>query len=120
MKNRRGLSQVVTTLVLILLILAAIGGIWVAASNFIKSGSEEIDINKFTLGLALKKAVVEYDTASSKYGTAEVRVARNSGEGELTSIKFIVEDDKSSEVYEEFFNSFPVLAERTFILNLSE
>jgi len=115
MRGKRGLSQVITTVILILLILAAIGGLWAAVSSFIQSGSEKIDLQKYTLGLTLKKAVVDYDT-----GIASVRVKRDSGEGDLTSIKFIVEDDKSSEVFEEFFNSFPELAERTFALNLTK
>jgi len=45
LRNKRGLSTVVTTLIIILLVLVAIGIIWVVVRGVIESSSGQIDIN---------------------------------------------------------------------------
>ncbi|MBI2045792.1 hypothetical protein HYT23_07050 [Candidatus Pacearchaeota archaeon] len=45
MYNKKGLSTVVTTLIIILLVLVAIGIIWVVVRNVITGSGEQIDIN---------------------------------------------------------------------------
>lgn len=112
--NKKGLSGVVTTLLIILLVLVSIGIIWVIVSAFINRGIAGITTEQFTLSLGIKSAKVNYTT-----GIATVRVARNAGEGELTAIKFIVEDSYNSEVFEESATDFPELAERTYYLDLN-
>ncbi|MDA3836963.1 MAG: hypothetical protein PF542_05040 [Nanoarchaeota archaeon] len=112
--NKKGLSQIVTTLILILLILVAVGGIWAVVNNFITKGAGKIGTDQFTMSLTLKSAKINYTT-----GMAEVKVRRNAGEGQLTGLKFIVEDTRNSDIYEETFERFPELAERTFDLNLT-
>lgn len=112
--NKRGMSQIVTTIILILLILVVIGGIWTIVNNFILKNSGKINSDSFTLSLTLRSAKINYTT-----GISEVRVRRNVGEGNLVGIKFIVEDKKNSDIFEERFDNFPELAERTFMLNLS-
>lgn len=112
--NKRGMSQIVTTIILILLILVVIGGIWAIVNNFILKNSGKINSDSFTLSLTLRSAKINYTT-----GLAEVRVRRNVGEGNLVGIKFIVEDKRNSDIFEERFDNFPELAERTFMLNLS-
>jgi hypothetical protein len=113
--NKRGLSQVVTTILIILITLVAITTIWVVVNEFVLKGTSKIDLTQFTLDLGIKKAEINYTT-----GIAEVRVVRNAGEGNLTAIKFIVEDDKNSDIFEEKVTDFEQLAERTFELNLTE
>ncbi len=113
--NKRGLSQVVTTIILILLILVAVALVWFAVDRFILQGTQGLNFEKFTLDLKIQYAVVDFDT-----GIVTVRVVRNPGEGNLTGIKFVVEDDRSSEVYDEPVENFLELVERTFELNISE
>ena len=45
MINKKGLSTVVTTLIIILLVLVAIGIVWVVIRGVIESGSEQIDVS---------------------------------------------------------------------------
>lgn len=45
MKNTRGLSTVVTSLIIILLVLVAIGIVWVVVSGMLKSTGTQIDIS---------------------------------------------------------------------------
>ncbi len=113
--NKRGLSQVITVILIILVSLVAIGGVWFVINGLISGNFKKLTTDSFTIGLELKSAKINYTT-----GLAEVRVQRNAGEGELTGIKFIAEDDKNSDVFTEKFDSFPELATRTFILNLSQ
>ena len=113
--SKRGLSQTVSTILLILLILIAIGGIWMVLNKFVFSETSKLNLAKFTINLKIKKVAIN---ASS--GTAEVRVMRDVGEGNVTAIKFIVKDTKSSEVFEMPIEDFVELSERTFLLNFSE
>lgn len=112
--SKKGLSQVVTTVIMILLILVAIGSLWAVVSNLIGESSGKINTDQFTLSLTLERADINYTT-----GIASVRVKRNTGEGNLTGIKFIVEDSLNSDVFEERFTRFPELAVKTFELNLT-
>ena len=114
MKNKRGLSQVVTTIILILLIIMAIAGIWTVINRVIIQGTETINTEQFTLDLEIVSAKINISE-----GIAEVRVKRNQGEGNLTGIKFIIEDSKTTEVIEETFNKFEQLAEKTFTIDLN-
>ena len=52
--QKRGLSTVVTTLILILLVLVAIGIVWVVIKNVLSEGAEEVSLDKFTVDLEIK------------------------------------------------------------------
>ena len=114
MRGKKGLSQIVTTILIILIILVAIGIIWGIVYNVIIKGTNSISLGQFTLDLKIVSAKVNYST-----GIAEVKVVRNTGEGELKSIKFIVEDDLNSDVFEVDASTFKELATRTFFLDLT-
>lgn len=115
--NKRGLSQVVTTILLVLLIIAAIAGIWVAVNTFILKNSQGLTLGNIGLDVQIKSALV-----NTTDGTATVRVERNKGVSKLniTSLKFIVEDTKNSDIFEIPVTNFEELAVRTFDLNLTK
>ncbi len=113
MKNKRGLSQVVTTIILILLIILAISAIWVVVDRLIIKGTGSINLDRFTINLEIVSANINGSSA-----IAEVKVKRNAGEGNLTGIKFIVEDPRTAEVYEERFTRFEEFGQRTFEIDL--
>src|SRR3990167_792910 len=52
--DKRGLDAVVTTLLIILLVLVAVGIIWVVVRNVVQQGSEQIDINARCLSVDLQ------------------------------------------------------------------
>jgi len=96
MVSKKGMSGVVTTLIIILLVIAAIGIIWVVLKNFIQSSSEQISLDKFTIDLDIKNAYVDQVS-----GNVSVVVGRGSGQGDLVGIKFIIIDKYlQSEVFE--------------------
>jgi len=54
MKNKRGLSGIVTTLIIILLVLAAVGLIWQPISNMLKGGTGALDKSNLCTGIDFK------------------------------------------------------------------
>jgi len=88
-KNRKGLSTIVVTLIIILISLVAVGVVWVVVRSVLSSGSKEIGLGKFTVNLNIKNA---YEQA----GNISVDVMKE-GKGELVKIKFILSDGKTSE-----------------------
>jgi len=91
--NKRGLSTVIITLIIILLSLVAVGIVWTVVSNILSEGSLEIGLGRFTLSLDISKAYIENENIV-------VDVKRNAGEGELVKIKFILSDGINSEIVE--------------------
>ena len=81
-KNKKGLSTVVSTLILILLVLVAVGVIWAVISNILKSGSNQVNLNQFTFDISIKSAYVSGSGIT-------VTVMRHSGGGQLSGLKFI-------------------------------
>ncbi len=96
--NKRGLSGVVTSLILILLVLVAVGIVWVVVKNIISEGSEQVSLGMFTVDLEIKNVKVNDD------GSVDVKVERKVGQGELTGIKFIISDGTNSQVIEKDTN----------------
>jgi len=77
MNNKKGLSTIVTTLILILLVLVAIGIIWVVVRGILEKGSQQIDV-------------------SSKCPLIDIRVVSN-GTCEGTSCTFTVSRSSDGE-----------------------
>jgi len=92
--NKRGLSGVVTSLILILLVLVAVGIVWVVVKNIISEGSEQVSLGMFTVDLEIKNVKVNE-------GGVDVKVERKVGQGELTGIKFIISNGVNSETIEQ-------------------
>ena len=118
MNSKRGLSEVVSTALIIVLILAAIAGIWFVVNNFLINSSTGISLGKIAADVVIDSASVNQST-----GIATVKVTRNPGvqDVNVTQLKFIVEDSKNSDVFTvNIPEGLPELATRTYNLNLSE
>lgn len=116
MRYRRAMSTIVVTLILTLLVLVAIGIVWVVARNIIEGGVEDVSLGGFTINLEIKNAYIEENNLI-------VDVKRNSGQGNLVGIKFIFYNGTNSEDVEEMI-VLKELGEKSFsfdldILNLS-
>src|SRR3990167_9321273 len=83
MFRKRGLSGIVTTLIIILLVLVAVGVIWAVVKNLVQKGSEQIELGQFTLDLQIKSAQVENGNVTV------VVVKRNPGDGEFVGKNFL-------------------------------
>jgi flagellin-like protein len=93
-RDKRGISPVITTLIIILLALVAIGIVWIVIKNIVSEGTEGISLGKFTLDLEIKQALLDNESAS-------VNVKRNPGVGDISKINFIFENGTNSQVIEK-------------------
>ena len=93
-KDKRGLSTIVVTLILIVLSLVAVGVVWVVISNLLNTGTQQANFQFGTLFLNLKMEKVFMDSN----GNLLVTVSRGTGQGDLKEIDFIVSDGKNSQV----------------------
>src|SRR3989304_5627712 len=110
--STKGLSDVVTTLVIILISLVAIGVVWVVIQNVIQKGSEQVELGQFTLDLQIKAVQVQDENVTI------VIVKRNPGEGEFVGMNFIFSDGQNSEIIRENI-SLQELEEKTFTFTLT-
>ena len=108
--KKRGLSGVVTTLILISLSLVAIIIIWIVIRNIVESGSEQVELGQYTLDMEIQK-VVENSTGTS------VTIQRNAGQGQLTGVKIIISDGTNIYQYDQKNIVFNELETKTFVLN---
>lgn len=112
--NKRGLSGVITTILIIALCIVFIIAVFAVVNTFLKKGAGQISLSKLTVDVKIKSASINYTT-----NLASVRVKRNIGPGEMVGLKFIFYDNRNSDVIERRVTNFNELAERTFDINLS-
>jgi len=91
--NKKGLSMIVSTLIIILLVLVAIGIIWTVVRNVINEGTETVNINSKCLEINLQVTAVncEYDE-----GKCDVTVERNGGGSAIDGIRYVISDGSGS------------------------
>jgi hypothetical protein len=113
LKNQKGLSTIVATLIIILLVLVAVGIIWVVVRNLIQEGAEGIELGMLTLDLEIKRAQIENGDVTV------VVVRRNPGEGNYIGMNFVFSDGTNSEIIREN-TTLQELEERSFTFTLTE
>jgi hypothetical protein len=92
MGDKRGLSTILVTIMMIVLALVALAILWGVLSQFIYKQVGLVSTDTITIKLDIKYAKLSND------GTFLVaNVQRNSGKGNLTAIKFIASDGQNSE-----------------------
>ena len=69
--NKKGLSMIVSTLIIILLVLVAIGIIWTVVRNVINEGTEEIDMANKCRDVTIQATKVVCETIGSCGGDAD-------------------------------------------------
>ena len=80
-QDKKGLSEIVATLIIILLTLIAVGIIWVVIRNVVEGGAEQVDISQRCLNVELQAvAVSETAPASGIYNVTLRRGSDSEGE----------------------------------------
>ena len=113
--KKRGLSSVVTTVIIIAITLVAIFIVWAIVSSVMDKSARQISLSRITVSTQLDSANVNFSS-----GIATIRVTRNAGQGNVTGIKIMVDDGKTVEVFEKRFTMFNEGASKTVTINLSE
>lgn len=91
--NKKGLSTVVTTLIIILLVLVAIGIIWVVVRGVIDQGADQIDTSSQCPLIDLR---IKGQNGCGATGTCTVNIERKSGGGEIHGVAAVVSSDTAS------------------------
>ena len=113
MKNKRGISSIVSTILIIGLILVVLGIIGAIVLGVVRQGTSQLSTSKYTVRVGIVSAKVNFTT-----NLATIRVERELGMGNLVGLKFIFEDKRSSEVFDVRVAGFDELEQRTFDINL--
>ena len=109
MINKRGLSAVVTTLIIILLVLVAVGIVWVVVRNVIEQGAEQIDISTKCVAVDVR-AVGVVPAGGDNY---IVTLERKSGGGDIGGVKLNIFNSTSNSGPIDFGTTLVELATET-------
>jgi flagellin-like protein len=110
--HKRGLSGVITTLIMVLLVLAAATIVWTVVSNILNQTVEGISLSSLTLDLKISKVTV-YEGNN----TIEVVVERKKGKGKISGILIIASTGEDSESF-SFNETINELGRKKFSLEL--
>ena len=88
-RNKKGVSEVIVTVLILLLIIAAVAILWIVISGFVRSSTERISLGVYAINLEIVENSLKYKTS----GDLELRVKRSPGEGNLSSVKVLIEDE---------------------------
>ena len=94
--NKKGLSTIVATLLIILLTLVAVGIIWVVVRNVVQGGSEQVDIDaKCLQANVVATNVVAIDDAGVTE-SFDVTLSRQGGGDEIGGVRLVFMNDSES------------------------
>lgn len=122
-KNKRGLSEVVTAIIVILLVLVAIGIIWVVVSNLLNQGASEAEggVECITTQISIESATKvdgpDTDTIPDSYNVVVTR--GTGGPDTITNIKLVFGDGTKSETEDKTVN-IPELGKETVTVLLTD
>ncbi|HPD81691.1 MAG TPA: FISUMP domain-containing protein [Candidatus Pacearchaeota archaeon] len=91
-RNKKGLSAIVATLIIILLTIVAVTVVWVVIKEVVVKNSEKNFLNSLNLNLKIQKVQITCDEVN-------INLKRNAGEGEFIGLNFVVEGEENSDVF---------------------
>lgn len=95
-ENKKGLSTIVITLILILLSLVAVGIVWFVVNNILKSGTQNIDIGTKCLNLNIE-AVSANCSSGITNAICDVQIMRTgTSSDEIGGVKLVFKNTTSS------------------------
>jgi hypothetical protein len=98
MRNTKGLSTIVATLIIILLVLVAVGIIWVVVRNVIEGGASQIQ--GLSVDVQPTKVICMVDAGQEgNNGTCDVTYERRAGGDEIGGIKLVLKDSAGDTNY---------------------
>src|SRR3989344_5663953 len=95
--NKRGLSEIVVTLILILLAIVAVGVVWVVVNNVLKGGEGKINLASSCSEINVEPTVV----TNSSDAIYSVTMTRSASGDEIAGVKVIIRNDTGSWVHTE-------------------
>lgn len=117
--NKKGLSTIITTLIIILMVLVAIGIVWYAVLPMIKSGSQQVNYANMCMGIDFKASL---DSCTSSGTPAvyscDITIKREptSSSTSIDGIELAFADETSSTEDIAYYND-NVITEKKIIAN---
>jgi hypothetical protein len=111
--NKKGLSTIIVTLILIVLSLVAVGAVWIVVSNIIKGQSDQVGLDKLNFNAEI--TALSLDNSSNN---VSIVIERKAGEANLKGMKFYFYNDTGAEVMTEYF-SLGELGQKRFTFHLA-
>jgi hypothetical protein len=110
MRDKRGLSDIIVTIVLIGLALAAIVIVWAVVSGLIKTGTNNIDISGKCMGITVDATHVICDTGFN----CTVNLERTgTGTDVISGVKFVIKNSTANSGVIDVPGNIEVLAGKT-------
>jgi len=85
--SKKGVSDVITTVLMILIVLAAIGIVWAVVSSFLNNSTEQIDLGAGFSQIDIVDNSIKYLPSD----VLELKVKRDSNPGNISGLRVIVE-----------------------------
>ena len=111
--NKRGISSVIASILLILIAIVAVILIWTILRTFFSSSGEQVELGRVFIDLE----IVDKNTQVSTDGVV-AKVKRNKGLGELAGIRFSIENESDSYIFDADAN-MKEFEERTFTISIT-
>jgi len=90
--EKKGLSAVITTLITILLVLVAVGIVWVVVNNIIESGAGQVDVQSKCLVVDIKPTNVDCANPAA----CSISINRKAGGEDIAGVKLVFSNDTDS------------------------
>jgi hypothetical protein len=91
-ENKRGLSTIVVTLIIVLLSLVAVGVVWVVVRGLINTGSQGVEINSKCLAVTVEASKVNCSNGAANI-TCDVTFTRTgTGSDAIAGVKLVFRD----------------------------
>ncbi len=97
--NKKGLSTIVSTLLIILLVFVAIGILWVVVKNLVTSGSNQLELSSNCIEISVSPLKVV--SSGSVYNVTIVRETTTGSGTEIGGVKLIFSSSTSDSNYIE-------------------
>ncbi|MEK6827261.1 MAG: hypothetical protein AABX99_02135 [Nanoarchaeota archaeon] len=92
MKNKKGWSTIVVTLIIVVLSLVAVGVVWTVVSGLLKSGTQSADISTKCLGVSVEAARANCSDATSNVCTV-VLSRTGTSEDQISGVKLVYKNN---------------------------
>ena len=112
--EKRGLSTIVTTVIMILLVLVAVEIVWIVVKKVVGDTSEDISLEKLKIDLQITDVVL-----TAAQDSIDVTVERKIGEGDLSAIRFLVSDGTTTETF-DIDTTLEELTQETFTISQTD
>lgn len=111
--NKRGLSTVVTTLIIILLVFIAVGIIWVVIRQVIQGGTESIDWSSKCLAVSVQSTQLTCAGGALASDNCTVTMLRGAGGDAIAGVKVVLTGTGGNFIYDHVGNIAPLATSTT-------